>query len=311
MRPVFICGCPRSGTTLLASMLGSHPENITVPEFPFKFQILGKISRSLDTDTPIDVLEGLTDDWSYKIWEIADKDIRHALSGDTQDAGKTLEQFVNLYTQRIGKASCVNWIDHTPMNLYYMHTLSELYPDASFVHIIRDGRAVAASVMPLDWGPNTIFMAANWWTQHVSYGIAAETALADRVFRITYEELVIDTERCLKRICEQTGIDYSVSMLESAGFEVPDYTRQQHELIGSPVDSRRSHQWMQLLSERQIEIFEWATHDYLSYLGYKPRYGIKARPMMQEEIQQMQNKELELQKTNEQRLQQRRRETIQ
>ena len=46
------------------------------------------------------------------------------------------------------------WVDHTPVNLKFFMHLVKHYERAKFIHIVRDGRAVASSVIPLEWGPN-------------------------------------------------------------------------------------------------------------------------------------------------------------
>ena len=59
--------------------------------------------------------------------------------------------------------------------------------NVGFRPLIRNGRAVAASVLPFDWRPNTILKTARFWKDSVNYGLDAETFIPQRVYRVRYE----------------------------------------------------------------------------------------------------------------------------
>ena len=65
LRPIFIGGCDRSGTTLLGAMLGAHPRHVAVPEMPFKVPLLesGSVRGN-------DALAMLSREWRFKIWTL-------------------------------------------------------------------------------------------------------------------------------------------------------------------------------------------------------------------------------------------------
>jgi hypothetical protein len=68
-------------------------------------------------------------------------------------------------------------------------------------------------------------------------------------------------------------------MLSTTGLRLPKFTRYQHRLIGVPPRSDRTESWRKTLSRREIEIFESVVGDLLPMLGYKPVFGIQARPL--------------------------------
>ncbi|NOS35007.1 MAG: hypothetical protein GQ522_00045 [Deltaproteobacteria bacterium] len=72
-------------------------------------------------------------------------------------------------------------------------------------------------------------------------------------------------------------------MLDASGFAVPQYTSRQHSLIGKRPDIKRVNAWERELTPREIEIFESITGDLLHYLGYVPRYGLKAKGVTERE----------------------------
>jgi hypothetical protein len=61
-----------------------------------------------------------------------------------------IDWLVTAYGEKVAKPAPAAWIDHTPKNARYAATLFHAFPDARMIHIVRDGRAVAASVLPLD-----------------------------------------------------------------------------------------------------------------------------------------------------------------
>lgn len=150
MRPVFIGGCERSGTTLLGSMLGGHNDCLCVPEMQFKFNIL-RLTASGDQNSvdTVNILRRLSDRSRFRIWELDVASVTHK----RLSCRELIEWIVTAYSQKVGKPAPAVWVDHTPANIRYAWTLLHLFPDAKMIHIIRDGRAVAASILPLDWGP--------------------------------------------------------------------------------------------------------------------------------------------------------------
>ena len=201
MRPVFIGGCHRSGTTLLGSMLGAHSDCLCVPESHFKVAALSAhLARG--TTGASRVLDAISKDWRFRLWEV---DIPSASVFEGELGGSCaglIEWIVSRYGERVGKPAPRIWVDHTPSNVRHAATLLEAFPDAQMIHIVRDGRAVAASLLPLDWGPNRIDRAAHLWVEMVGHGLAAEAHWgAARVARVRYEDLVQEPHAALARLC--------------------------------------------------------------------------------------------------------------
>lgn len=282
MRPVLVGGCPRSGTTLLGAMLGAHPDCLCVPEMPFKYDILraaGWDRRAVPNDKEVERVAALS---RFRIWGLKLDLVR--LRQERLSSAPLIERIVQAYGENLGKRAARVWIDHTPSNTQYAWKFLQMFPEAKFVHIVRDGRAVAASLMPLDWGPNHIDRAARYWIARVVPGLAAESMWGrTNVLRVRYEDLVNDPDRTLKDLCRELGLTYEPAMAEATGFTPPTYTRQQHTLIGHRPDPIRVNAWERQLTSRQIEIFESIAADLLAGLGYDLKFGIRARPMSRKE----------------------------
>jgi hypothetical protein len=169
-------------------------------------------------------------------------------------------------------------VDHTPGNVQHMARLARLMPDLRFVHLIRDGRAVAASQIPLDWGSNDVYEAARLWMSKVGLGLAACSALGPRAITVRFEDLVTDPEATLKGLCEFLQIPFDHGMVGRRDFQVPGYSRDQHALVGTAPDETRIDRWRHDLSATQIEAFEFLTGDMLDYLGYSLCNDSPGRP---------------------------------
>ena len=278
MRPIFVGGCERSGTTLLGAMLGAHSSCLCVPEMKFKLDILQLCSASdHDEGKKGASLQKLVSPSKFRIWELG-ADLT-ALPLEQMSGRDLVEWAVTAYGQKVGKPAPSIWIDHTPSNIKYAWTLFHVFPDAHLVHIIRDGRAVAASLLPLDWGPNEIDHTVRYWTERLAYGFVAELRWPEKVTRIHYEDLVRDPKAALRKLCAVLAIPYEPAMCQGTGFQVPKYTAKQHALVGSPPNSARANAWEQQLTPRQIEIFESLAGDLLVSLGYPAKFGLHAKRM--------------------------------
>ncbi|MFN2432180.1 MAG: sulfotransferase [Gemmatimonadota bacterium] len=287
MKAVFIGGCPRSGTTMLGAMLGAHPACVCVPEMPFKIELLRECSWAGGGPPRSEIAAALQRHWRYRFWNVDLEDLPETGHGAAPERYRlTLESLVRGYAAAVGKPQADVWVDHTPGNTRYAHTLFERFETAKMIHLVRDGRGVAASVLPLDWGPNSILHAAAWWPKNLAYGLAAEARWSEaRVRRVRFEDLLVDSEAPLRSLCDFLELDFVPEMRNPTGFRVPRYTAAHHALIGGEPQRGRAEAWRQTLTAREIEIFEGLTGDLLGYLGYERLFGVAAAaPTRTEEL---------------------------
>lgn len=273
MRPVFIGGCHRSGTTLLGALLGAHPACLTTPESQFKTDALEGIGVPENPAGLRAVMNRARNMRSLSRWDLDEPNLQQVEQNPELDYAGLLHHLVGAYGSRVGQSSFDLWVDHTPKNMRYLSTLFSIFPEAKAIHIVRDGRGVAASVLPLDWGPNTVISAAHWWIHHVAFGLAAESHFGDgRVLRVSYDHLVSDPQGELERICAWLGIEYAAEMHRGGGFNYPSGDFRYHALIHEAPDVSRASAWRQSLSARQIKTFESRASDFLPFLGYDLLY---------------------------------------
>lgn len=268
MKQVFIGGCGRSGTTFLGALIGRKTNSIVTPESQFKFDLLNRPDESGPS-----YLRELESNWRFGNWGLDSNTLERKMES-VSSLSEFLTVTVKEYGALIGRGDSDVWVDHTPNNIDYMISLVKIFPDAKFIHLIRDGRGVAASVIPLPWGTNTIVGAADWWMQRLAVGLAAEHFFnPDRVLRIRYEDLIMNAPEMLNSIVEFLGLQKSVNVTDSGNRMIlPSFTKEQHKLVNEPPDESRITGWKDTLTARQIEIFELKAQMLMQYLGYE-RYS--------------------------------------
>lgn len=269
IQTVFIGGCPRSGTTLLGAMLGAAPRCVATPESQFKQSIPSdlKVDWKLGLGRD-DFQRALKKDFRFKLWSIHPPYPGGTGEMNLREYREVILSLVDAYALKEGMTDWDVWIDHTPENIFEPVKMMEIFPEAKFLHLVRDPRAVAASLLPLDWGPDTAEHAARFWAQKLAYGLALEQARPDRCMRVYFEDVVKTPGKALKAVCAFCGIAFNEAMLTGDGFHPPAYTRNQHTLIGSAPAPDRLEAWRNRLDPWQVEDIDNIAGDLMELTGY-------------------------------------------
>lgn len=286
---VFIGGCPRSGTTLLASLLGALPGCVVTPESQFKLSPLRRLQRN-----PASPLSGaelerqLRRHFRFRQWQVClePQDLPPQL--EAADLRRLLLRLAQRCGERQGVSGpAVTWIDHTPQNIETGQALSRCFPSARLIHIVRDPRAVAASLLPLDWGPMAPAGVAALWSHRLAHGLALEQVLGERIRRVRYEDLCRDPEGMIGDLAGWLGLPLPAtgaapgsgraaaeagdgSGLRPVSDFLPAYTRHQHGLIGSPPRTDRIDAWRGQLQAWQQAELEERLGELMAMAGYLP-----------------------------------------
>lgn len=282
--PFFIVGVGRSGTTLLRLMMHNHPR-IAVPyESHFITSYIDKLPDygNLDIATNlqklvVDILsEPLLESWDHTFEE----SVVLARVARPASLASVIDAIYADYAEAKGK---VRWGDKSDY-LDRMHLINEVFPKAKFIHIVRDGRDVANSVMKMDWGPADILRAADWWHEHVKMGrIVGRVLGPSRYTEIRYEDLTANPERELARLCAFLGEEYSDSMLryhELPRSTIPEARRGQHHNTDAPPTRTRSFAWKSEMPKRDQALFCQLAGETLNGLGYEvPEHAVSTRSL--------------------------------
>ena len=150
--PLILLGVRRSGTTLLRVMLDRNAELAVPDESYFVPQLARRHRGVVDVDAFVDDLRRLP---TLVEWKLSPDDVAQRLRPG-MTTGAAIAAVFETYANGRGKA---RWGDKTPLYMQYLPLLERLFPDARFVHLVRDGRdaalsflAVPAGIMTEGWG---------------------------------------------------------------------------------------------------------------------------------------------------------------
>lgn len=244
---VFLVGCPRSGTTLLQTMLSAHPLIKSFPETHFFDRLLKLEGRTSLSEPPKGVYrqrtQALIADLRTALGWVQPNNVERAwqilrampelndfdMPIDSSRLSEQVEVFVSALDTLALHSGASIWIEKTPDHLHFADLISKHISDVKFIHIIRNGPDTVASLYdaaqkyPAVWSDvSTAENAVKRWNASI---------VASLQFRgyphhhfVLYEKLVKEPESTLRKICEFLGCDYDHRM-------VNDYSQEASTLI--------------------------------------------------------------------------------
>lgn len=264
--PIFIVGCPRSGTTMLRDLLRSHP-HLTFPNeshfIPAFYRGYGDPRDAAAARTlAARILEYRWVRW----WGLR-------LEADSfADCRSFREILCRLYEAWARQENKPRWGDKTPHYVTEIPLLLKLFPDARIIHIYRDGRDVALSWIQIRRDPHNVYTAAKLWKSWVSAGRRAGAALPRETYlEVRYEELLQHSRETMQRVCEFVGEPFDESVLRPSRLEWPEQFRRfaRSQPPPSEIVSTNLAKWTTGMPVSDRIIFESVAGDLLETLGYE------------------------------------------
>lgn len=274
-KPFFIVGNERSGTTMLRFMLNAHP-NLHVPGENDFMSVLMARHRSDEKLSSAEVraaFEIVTSDRRWSHWDIDAAELFKLLDSLSQPY---LGEFIaKIFEHSCKKFNKVRWGNKHPTNVSKIEEINAFFPDAKFVHIIRDPRDVCVSMSHTRWHGGTVREIAARWRDQVQAGIRSGRKLGpSKYFEFFYEDLVLDSGDTLEKICEFIGEPYDERMLDFHELIEQDRTLKltSKKLTRAPRASDVS-RWHRELGPLQIIVVEFMVGDMLRELNYELKYS--------------------------------------
>jgi hypothetical protein len=177
------------------------------------------------------------------------------------------------YTRHFGKSI---WGQKTPRFIRYGDLLKHYYPEAKFVHVIRDPRAVTSSLIRSNVHYSNAYYAARRWLRDVNSGLALQRKYPEDVFNLRYEDLVSAPADWLRQICAFLQVDFEPALLtfhQRGTAEYGKYYERIHAKLNEPPDPSRVEAWRKHLTPRQVALVESICGDTMRAFGYEPEYG--------------------------------------
>ncbi len=278
----FIVGTGRSGTTLLQAMLSCHPRLHIPPETQF----FSRFDPALQFADPLHPAEtgryhaAITADPWWRELGLPESALSDALA---QGHRSSRDLFLWLLRALSPDNTKPRIAEKTPHHEKYAKRIIELFPDAQFIHVVRDPRDTVASLRKEDWWRDkSVLMTARHCRRVYERMQQIDHALGPRrSHRVRYESLVSDPEAELRRLCTFLGEDFDPRMLQhdqrpDTGFTPTEAAWKQ--LTTKPIDPTRHGRYRELLTDREIDTVERAvTPPVMANLGYDPEPNLQRR----------------------------------
>jgi len=285
----FILGRPRSGTTLLRTLLDVHP-NINIPlensgliHLHFKYRQVKqwdqrKLEKLFVDFKNLNFIENWNLDWKA-VKTIFDHESHKQLT-----FSEIIRIYYYHYQSEFLKEEIVCLGDKSPLNSLYVKEIFKEFSDAKFIHLVRDYRANLASMSKHDvFSPSSTAILMQW---HKSVNQISSLALASpqRFLLIRYEDLVLYPERTYEKVCVFLDVKYIPELLD------PEYRKSavnsiynsafldkwQPDLSGK-ITASNIDKWKSQLSSasvRKADYIAGRTGQLLQYEPISSEYGV-------------------------------------
>lgn len=272
--PVFIVGPPRSGTTLLAAMIGAHPEIACGAESHFfaklsEAALYSAVKDSCWPDRAVRALSQLTvgDMPVHLQFGLSVDDLAEYLTDRAPAKRTMLEALTAQYAAYRGKK---RWAEKSPPHLAQIPRIRSTFPNARIVRIVRDPRDSAESMCSLPWTssfPVANAIVINEWFQ---LSQQADCTMPDTL-TIRFEDLLQSPEETLRSVCQHIGVTYQPCMLHTCNADeavVPDHEPWKKR-VSQSLDPSRACAWKQTGWTRETVAISNVCHDLIETMGYE------------------------------------------
>ena len=306
--PFFILGHGRSGTTMLRLMLNEHPRL----RVPYESKFIVELLDNLSLNSPLSKkdkqlafnLISKHKGWSgfylisnnicnasrQKEWEETNKwnEAKEILWKEFQtvanrrlwDAISSLEKPLlgelidAVFRNCIDLENKSRWGDKTPQYTIEVDRLHKIFPHSKFIHIIRDVRDVYRSNFYKD---RTILgkeKRIKRWSEIVTKCMEfGEKIGQDLYLEIKYEDLVLETEKILKRICNFLEEEYDSKMLNFSKNSLKNNVNlSHHRKTFRPPQPSDTYRWRTEISLIEVSFVEIFARETLEKIGYNSHF---------------------------------------
>jgi hypothetical protein len=284
-RPIFVVGCPRSGTTLFRTMLSAHPSIAIPPETRFMMGMYWRRTEHGDLrrrEARKALAAAIVEDpeTRFRVLGVDGPQIAAEITDGPPTLGSAFGIVLRSYAQKFDKP---RWGDKRPAYYAFMDELDNLFPDAQFIHLVRDPRACVESLKRQEWYPDEAAPCVAAWVHAVRSARRSGTKLGPkRYLEVRYEDLVSDPEAASRRICEFLDEPFAEDMCrpELIADKVNPAHYQQRRQIQEGVNTATVEAWAKKLPPEEIALVDKVAGRWMQEFGYAPSPAAgKAKPL--------------------------------
>jgi hypothetical protein len=281
-RPVFVLGCPRSGTTLLYHMILSSGDFAGYPFESDTFRLLGPKFPGL---TFLRNRKRLLEFWlrseNGARSGLDRSDIEPRVLGECRNIG----DFLRIVMEEMCRKRGVHrWAEKTPDHVLYIPQIKRFIPDSLVVHIIRDGRDAALSLA--SFGRIRPFFCQRaskllpfgvYWKWMVRKARATGRKIGRDYYELHYEDLVENPQETLAHLGDFIGHNFDYGRIMQVGVGSVSRPNTSFESLASPVGLSPVGRWKRQYSPEDLASFEALVGDCLEETGYSLATGPEQR----------------------------------
>jgi Sulfotransferase family len=272
--PVFIVGCPRSGTTLLRLMLSGHSRISISSEGAYIYRLRSTFRSYRDLSDPRHLkalhkeLLPLLETEKFLSFPSFDQ-----LLSWVRQFGADLHSIITFYgtweARAGGKERLAWWGDNAPYHVYHVPFFNHLFPSSKLILMVRDPRDVyASSKAALDYDLHT---AVGAWEKALLDGVLAESYLGpERVRQLRYEDLVMAPRARLQDLCAFLGVEYEEAIFNYHHSDAAKAMAQldHHKNLLRPIFASSVGRYRQILTREEIATIHRRLYSPMTCLGY-------------------------------------------
>lgn len=293
----FIIGRPRSGTTLLRTLLDAHP-NVAIPtECSFIGQLYKKYHKVKYWDKKI--LEKFFSDFKkvqfYKTNNFNEEKLIKLLHENEGDISfQEICRIVILSYDSVFNKSKIQLLgDKNPIYSNFFDKIYPIFPEAKFVHIVRDYRDTYVSLFRARFENPIISFTVKRWIESIKCIEDLKMNDTRRFFTLRYEDLVKDPEKYLAETCSFLEIDYYPEMLQFHNFrdEFAQVHKERifsnvHKSLFNPISQKNVGKWKESMLPKEVALADYIAGPIALKYGYnqtpisgkKKNYYLKSLP---------------------------------
>lgn len=269
--PFFVLGSQRSGTTMLRLMLNNHRslciphESGFIPEFYAK---AGRYGDIRDADVQRAMLRDISDSHHVSRGKLIPQ-LDDVLSFPIVDYRSLVDAIFQAHIAQFEKP---RWGDKTPSYTEDIDVLRQVFPDAKFIHLVRDGRDVLVSQKNIEWLSRNVVRLIRDWQWKVSIAHKVGQVLGEDFLEVRYEDLVRKPEETLREICTFLDEDYDPDMMsynDVGKDRVPAESIRWHKNSIELPNPNKIGTWKTKLSTSEKILFDDIAGDTLELFGYE------------------------------------------
>ena len=286
--PIFIVGANRSGTTLLRLILNAHsrigiPEELVyfdsrlagIPIGQWRHPGLSQRAYRAFVD------RFLTKNCAPMVPLDAAELRRDILQSGPQDFRRPYQLALEHWAHSHGK---VRWGEKTPGNLFYVDVIRDMFPEAQFIHLVRDPRAGVHSMNRASFLANDAIINALNRHKYVKEGLAIQEGMVStgQWMQVRYEDLVAKPEATVQALCQFLHEPFEPAMLHFHE-DAEHYMKRRasgdfNSAATRPIDQSKIEAWRSGLTRREIAAVEAICGEQMQRLGYIPEgYTLNVR----------------------------------